>query len=473
MLSLEAAIRLALEKSLELQIVRRQLLATETDPIVERAAFDPSVSLDLSGGRTVDSSGETNTFYSTLSLEQPVLTGGQFTLHFDNGWTKTTSGFSQLQSGTATPGVTVSRFYGSALGLTMTQPLLRGGGLAANRTPMVIAANDAARSREAVVEQTLDLVADVERAYWELVRQREVFRVTREALRTAQILWDATRAKVEQGVLPPIDELVAESGAASREEDVVIAERAVWNAQDRLRRLFTPSTAMLTNESTLIPTDEPRLEPREIDLRALARAALTTRPELTQAKLELANRRLSLQLAQNDRLPTLDLEGSAGMIGFGSHYLNDLTSGDLYEWSVGLVFSAPLGNRAAKATALKRQFEMEQAALTLKEEEQSIVLEVKEAARGVLTDVKRVEVTQKARRLAEKKLEAEQMRFDLGLTTVQDVLIFVRDFSEAQQAVVQALVDYRHSLIDLDRSTGQLLNRHHIVPLADHEGPSS
>jgi len=464
-LSLDQAIHLALEHSLELQIVQKTLGAAETDPTVERAKFDPSFNANVNGGRTVDLSGETNTVNSTLSLDQPVMTGGKLTLQYDDDWMKTNNPFNELQTGSA------GRFYNSSLQLKVTQSLLKGGGVTVNRAPILIAANNAASSSEAVRQKADELVANVERAYWNLVLQRKTFQVKQDALRAAKALWDATQAKVDQGVLASIEALVAESGAASQEEAVVVAERAVRDAQDQLRRFFTPSAAALTNEAAIIPLDEPDPEPREINLAALTQAALQERPELVQAKLDLANSRLNLALARNQLWPALDLQGNAGLSGQGESPTSKLTSGDFYNWQATLTLTVPLGNRAATATALKRRFEMEQAALQLKDKEQSILLEVKEAARGAVANSKRVEVTRQARRLAEKKLEAEQARFDLGLTTVQDVLNFERDLAEAKQAEIQAAVDYRDSLVDLDQRTGRLLGRHGIAPMP--QGPPS
>jgi outer membrane protein TolC len=464
-LSLDQAIHLALEHSLDLQIVQKTYSATATDPAIEQAKFDPSLKFDLTGSRTDDPSGITTAAVTDLSLDKPVLTGGTLTLNFNDRWSETSSGFNQLQYGCT------SRCDQSSLLLKFTQPLLKGGGITINRAPILIAANNVSSSNEAVKQKAEELVSNVERAYWNLVLQRKTLQVKQEALRAAKALWDATRAKVDQGVLASIEALVAESGAASQEEAVVVAERAVRDAQDQLRRYFTPSAAALTNEAAIIPLDEPDPEPREINLAALTQAALETRPELAQAKLNLVNSRLTLAVAENQQWPSLDLQGSGGPIGAGESPATHLTSGEFYQWAVGLMLTVPLGNRAADATALKRRFEMEQAALQLKDKEQSILLEVKEAARGAVANSKRVEVTRQARRLAEKKLEAEQARFDLGLTTVQDVLNFERDLAEAKQAEIQAAVDYRDSLVDLDQRTGRLLGRHGIAPLPQ-EPPS-
>jgi len=466
-LSLDQAIRQALEHSLELQIVQKTYGATETDSIIENAKFDPSFTGNVNGGRTVDLSGETNTVNSSLSLNKLVKTGGQLTLQYDDDWMKTTSPFNELQTGSS------GRFYNSSLQLKLTQPLLKGGGVTANRAPILIAANTAASSNEAVRQKAEELVADVERAYWNLVLQRKTLQVKQESLRAAKALLEATRAKVDQGVLASIEALVAESGAASQEDAVVVAERAVRDAQDQLRRFFTPTAAALTNEAAIIPLDEPEPEQREIDLAALTQAALENRPELVQAKLDLANSRLSLALAENQQWPALDLQGSAGLSGQGDSPTSRLTSGDFYNWQAGLTLTVPLGNRAAAATTMKRRFEMERTALQLKDKEQSILLEVKEAARGAVANSKRIEVTRQARQLAEKKLEAEQARFDLGLTTVQDVLDFERDLAVAKQSEIQAMVDYRNSLVDLDQRTGRLLGRHGISPLPQPPGPPS
>ncbi|HXZ25868.1 MAG TPA: TolC family protein, partial [Nitrospiria bacterium] len=291
-LTLDQAIREALEHSLDLQIIQKTRSATETDSIIEHAKFDPSFTGNVNGGRTVNLSGETNMVNSSMSLNTLVMTGGQLTLQYDDDWMKTTSPFNELQTGST------GRFYNSSLQLKLTQPLLKGGGVTANRAPILIAANNTASSDEAVKQKAEELVANVERAYWNLVLQRKTLQVKQESLRAAKALMEATRAKVDQGVLASIEALVAESGAASQEEAVVVAERAVHDAQDQLRRYFTPTAASLTNEAVIIPLDEPEPEQREIDLAVLTQEALENRPELVQAKLDLANSRLSLAIAE-------------------------------------------------------------------------------------------------------------------------------------------------------------------------------
>jgi outer membrane protein len=190
------------------------------------------------------------------------------------------------------------------------------------------------------------------------------------------------------------------------------------------------------------------------------------RPDYRQAKLEIEARTLNQGFTRNQLLPTLDLQGRVGINGLDTELgdaFNHFTSGDFVQYQVGFAFKYPLGNQAAKSRFTRARLEVEQARALLERAEQRILVEVREATRDVETNIKRVSVTRGARELAQKKLEAEEKKLAVGLSSVREILRFQDDLSREQSREIRSLTDYNISLANLDRAKGITLDRLNIV----------
>ena len=142
--------------------------------------------------------------------------------------------------------------------------------------------------------------------------------------------------------------------------------------------------------------------------------------------------------------------------------VNKSVSGDFYNYGAGLVLSYPLGNRSATSQYNKRQLEGRNAQVTLQSIRQQVIVTVREGVRRVQTDFKRIETTRSARIMAEKQLQAEQQRLNVGLSTTRFVLDFQRDLATALGNELRAVVDYNKSLSNLARVKATTLDRYHI-----------
>jgi outer membrane protein TolC len=165
-------------------------------------------------------------------------------------------------------------------------------------------------------------------------------------------------------------------------------------------------------------------------------------------------------------LPTLDLEGRVGLNGLDDNLgdsVNHFTSGNWVQYEVGFTLRYPWGNQASKSRFTRARLEVQQANAILERTEQRILVEVREAVRNVETNVKRVSVTRGARELAQKKLEAEERKLAVGLSSVREVLRFQDDLSAEQSREIRALTDYNISLANLERAKGTTLDRMNIV----------
>jgi len=273
------------------------------------------------------------------------------------------------------------------------------------------------------------------------------------------------RAKAKAGVMAIVDVLQAEAAVASRVEQVLVAEKAVRDQEDQFRRLLNPSEEDLRQDLRLVPTDElvKTLEP--ISLQEAIDVAMERRPEILQANRNIETSDLNVKFAKNQLLPNLSFQGTSGLAGLGKDWGDTMQrnfSGDFYNYGAGLVLSFPIGNRSAVSQYNKRLLETRNAQVSLQSVRQQVIVSVREAVRRVQTDFKRIETTRSARIMAEKQLQAERERLNVGLSTTRFVLDFQRDLATAQGNEVRATVDYNKSLSNLARQKATTLERYHL-----------
>ena len=137
-------------------------------------------------------------------------------------------------------------------------------------------------------------------------------------------------------------------------------------------------------------------------------------------------------------------------------------STDYRLWQFGINLSYPLGNRAAKSRLAAKRLEVTQLLLDIKDLERKIVVEVREAHRQIQTDIKRVQASQVAQKLAKEKLNAEEKKFEVGLSTSFNVLEFQEDLAEQQSKAIKAIIDYNNSRNLLNQEIASTLEVHDI-----------
>ena len=290
------------------------------------------------------------------------------------------------------------------LAFTFTQPLLRNAGIAINKTFIKVAQNNAEVEQHVFRDRVMTVVSTVEQTYWELVFANENLKVAQAALKAAEELLATNRAKAKAGIMSIVDVLQAEAAMASRVEQVLVAEKAIRDQEDQLRRLLNPGEEELRQDVRLTPTDAPVTVLEPLSLQETIDIAIEQRPEITQAKKQIESGELNKQFARNQLLPTLSFQGTLGLAGLGGDYGEAFTrnfSGDFYNYGAGLVLSYPLGNRAAVSTYSKRKLEAKNAEVALANVRQQIIVGIREAVRRVQTDFKRIETTRSARIMAE------------------------------------------------------------------------
>ena len=469
----DAAVR-ALQNNLDISISRQNRESRLADIIIEQSKFDPNLSINGQYNRTVNPLNrpvfggtvgvldQITTFDQrnhslTVDAQTNLITGGNFDINYSPARNSVNQNVAR--------GFLFNPAWTGGLAFTFTQPLLRNAGVAINKTFIKVAQNNAIVEQHVFRDRVMTVITSVEQTYWEVVFANENLKVAQAALKAAEELLAANRAKTKAGVMSIVDVLQAEAAVASRVEQVLVAEKAIRDQEDQLRRLLNPGEEDLRQDVRLTPVDPPVTVLEPLSLQETIDTAIEQRPEITQAKKNVETGELNKQFARNQLLPTLSLQGTVGLAGLGGDYGESFTrnfSGDFYNYGAGLVLSYPLGNRAAVSTYSKRKLEAQNAEVALANVRQQIIVGIREAVRRVQTDFKRIETTRSARIMAEKQLQAEQERLKVGLSTTRFVLEFQRDLATAQGNELRAVVDYNKSLSNLSRHKATTLDRYHL-----------
>ena len=459
-LTLADAVQLAVQHNLDIEQERFGPQIARTDVETARAAFDPVVGAEASVSQT-QSLPRAATSNSNLRIEpfakngeltpflrHRVITGGNYELRFMN--TRDETNLASI----------VDPQYESSLDLTFTQPLLRDFGIAVNQAPIRRAEKGEAIARQRVIQAILDVVFQVQQRYWEMVFRLQDLEARRESQTLAQDFLAENRIRVELGTLAPIELVQAETQVKLREEDVIVAEAAVHEAEDALKEVLNIPDMLGSWNIRLRPSDKPTYQHlSSMAVEDKLREALLQRPDIIESQLTVESREIARDEALNQRLPRLDFLARGRLDAFGGdagESLSDLPDATGYHWLFGLQFEYPLGNRAARNNVSRRKLELRQALVAQRRLQLAIVREVRQAIRGIETASKRVEVTRVASRLARTQLEAEQEKFRLGLSTSFRVLEFQRELTDARTSETQALSDYNVELGRLDLRTGKL-----------------
>ena len=288
----------------------------------------------------------------------------------------------------------------------------------------------------------------------------------KQQLVLAQKLLDQIRKQVAVGTLAPLDVLQAETTIARTEERILLAQNALRAAEDRLKRVMNFSLTGELADVMITPVDTPTYADPTLDQEEQIRQALAQRPDLIQAKLTLENQHITLVFDQNQTLPTLDLEATLRINGVDPHLggsFDQIDPSRSYGWNVGLTFRYPLQNRQAKGRVQQSQLAIRQQMLRIKDLEESIMAEVRNSFRDMLTNSQRVQATRISGRLATKQLEAEEKKLQVGLATVFTTLQFQDVLSVERSNGINALTEYLKAIIRLEESKSTLLQSYNII----------
>ena len=454
-LTVDDAVRIAVERNLGLKVETYNPAIAETDIRRARSIYDPTLSafLDHRGGnmQTVPSSAvvdQTRNFDANASLDQLLSTGATASAAFTNFWAKENLGIS------------ASLYAQPELTLSLSQPLLKGIGKRVTERGITTADDAMELSLANWHQKAIDTAAEARNRFLTLAKARESLATRRASLAVARRVHEENEARVNAGVLAAFELQDSELGVLAREKDLLDAELAERDAADQLRLTLhlPPGTILELPDTHWTDVSDPSEE-------AALEVALRRRPDLVKARTSLRTAEFNEEISRNLALPALALEGSAGVAGTSTGYGNaiaDMGAGKNQNWAVGLRFAVPLGNSAARADVAASRLKASQARAGVAVLEEAAGLEIRSALRALETRRKQEEVARKGVSVAETRLASYIKRGKLGLSTTKDVLDAEANLTQAREILSAARADFESALTSLWKSTGELLDRHGV-----------
>jgi outer membrane protein len=472
--SMEEAVRMALENNLGLKSERLNPEIQSYAVARARAAYAPALISSFSRSNSATpptdflSSGQgvtvitSGNLFSQGGLQQLTPWGGSYQVTFDGA------------RGTSdAPRNPYPLSLRSNMSGIFNQPLLRNFKIDATRQQLLLARDQQTVSDLQLQQRITQTSRNVRAAYYNLVGAIAGLEVAQGSLALARESLKNNQTRVEVGTMAPIDITSAQAEVASNEEAVIIQESAIQSGQDQLRTLIMNPSQPGFWTTTFKPVDQPQLARREIDVDAAVKNALANRTDIQQLKKQMNSTEINLKYAQNQKLPGVDLQARYGVTGIGGtqnqydptgissdivgtsvrgfgDVVRDVFGNNFRTWSVALNVSYPLGTSPAEAAFAGTKLQRRQEQTLLDQLEMGVTTEVREAARAVNTNLKRVDATRQAREFAQQRLDAENKRFSVGLSTTFELFQAQRDLARAQQNELRATIDYNQALVDFE-----------------------
>ncbi len=414
-----------------------------------------------------------NGFNANAGLVQAFSSGAQLNVNFDNNHQSLNS-----------LSTNYNPYTGSSLGLTVTQPLLRGFGPSLNRRFIRIAGNERKITSLLFQQQLIATVYGVVRLYTDFVALYEDVKVKQESVTAAEKLLSDTKAQVDEGTLAPVEMTRANAQVFSTRQDLVNAVGLLEEQQAILKNLLT-RTGNADPEvlaATIIPTD-PLTIPEKEDIRPmqdLFSDAVARRPDLGQANLQIENSQIGLKGARNATLPEIDLVGTfqnnglagalnptapATQIPFQGGYgtaLDQLFTAKYPTYGIGVQVTVPIRNRIAESDLARDELQLRQSEVRLRQLQNQARLEVEDAVIAMRRARGSYDAAVQARRLQQESLEAEETRYEVGASTAFFVIQYESLLAQAKSTEVAAMSAYVKARAALDRATGNILESHQI-----------
>jgi outer membrane protein TolC len=394
---------------------------------------------------------------------------------------------SSRRSDTTRAYTTINPSYTSQIRLDLTQPLLRNFGPKVNRYQTIKAERQRDMSLSSLKTTLLSTIYYVEQAYWNLYYSRENLRVQELSLAQSRETYKRTEEAVRIGSNSPIDLLKAETEVANYEDGLLSAQARLEKQENALKALLNipvaPTAAMAAAASAeaIIPVDRPVVEKRRVTFDEALRTAFAERPELAQYESQMADAALDIGYSKNQLLPDLNLQlgywnpGQSGVrylfqddnpltgiiigriAGSRGDSFRDLFRNTYKNLSLNLTLSVPLANVLSRANLAKAKLAEEQARLRLEKQRQAIEVEIQDAVKDLETSARKIESSARFRALMEKQVEAETQRYQLGLAGSEWLFSYQRQLAQAKVSEIQAVVDYKIALANLDKAMGTTL----------------
>jgi HAE1 family hydrophobic/amphiphilic exporter-1 len=470
-LTVDEAVRMALDNNVDLKADRLDPQISDTRVAAAAGAFKPSVNTSVQSNNQLQPPAS---FLIPTATRTDVVTSNAgfaqrlpwFGTTYNVGWSAShTNSNSFLNS--------YNPLLQSGLSLNVSQPLVRDLFIDAARQQLAVTRTNRDIADTRLQESLVHTTAGVKAAYWNLVSARFTVDARRSALELAQELVRVNKAKVDVGSSPPLDLVSAQAEVAGNQEQLIIAETAVKQAEDRLRVLIFDPTVRENWTIQLDTIDSPPVGTASLDVDAAITKALDNRTDLQRVRKDIVNADTAVKYAGNQRLPDVRLNASYQASGLGgtqvlrtggfpgtivgpgavtdfNSVLGQLFAHDYPTWAAGVSVTYPIGGGTDHANYARTRLERSQVDERLKSAQARAIQQIRDAAWKIEMNAKRIETTRAARELAEQRLDAERKRFEVGMSTSFLVIQAQRDMAQAKTNELGAVLSYDLSLVDYE-----------------------
>ena len=503
-LSLQDAIALALENSMDIVVQRYNPWMADTSILKTKAGgFGYGVPNSLSAGSTANLPSLIFDPYLTQSISitsaliavNNPLTSGSGTgtngiaalgVHQSSFNTAFSQGFStgttlnvfwdNTRSSSTSPFNLFDPSVQSTIGISFAQQLLQGFGRDVTRRNILIAENNRKIADLAFAQQAITTVTNTITAYWELVYARQNVQVQQQAVTVSQKLYNDNKKQLEIGTMAPLDVTRAESELATDTQNLIVAQTTRLQDELVLKNFISKDpTASDLIDVEIIPTDKPDA-PQSIQLAPFADAvkeAFVNRPDVQEQILNVKNGEIDVKATKNALLPLATLTGSYTSTGLAGNSLATTTAAAAEtglsdglsqifhnrfpNYTVGVNLTLPLRNRSAQADSVHAQLTQRQLEAQMQQIKNSAVLDVRNTSIALEQGRAQVQAASKARELQQQTFDAEQKKYQLGASTVYQVILTQRDLITAQGTELRALANLSEAKANYERALGRTL----------------
>ena len=503
-LTLKEALELALENNLDIEVTRKNARIAEFDLAFARGFYQPR----LVGQSYFEHSTLPNiNFFSPTTRKtdgNSIVGNAGIQAHIPSFGTSYGVTMNNQRFTTDNPLTVLSPQYNSSLSLNFTQPLFRGRKFDQPRRTIEIAKRNISLTDTQFRQRSIEVVANVQRAYWDLTYALRNLQVQRDSVKDAREQLKHNRRLVEEGQLAPIDIVAAETQVANFEQAVFDALNSVNQAENNLKNLISPNRNDPIWSESLTPVDSVEITSPHLTLTEAIDTALQNRPELeinqTQKEINAIDRRFyrEQKKPQIDLIASYSSSGVGGSlnpsssnplltscaqdpttpaclgaaqalqallqnVGGGGTAVSDIFGNKYPTFRVGLQFNLPLfGDRSARAQYGRTLVEGERLETQRQQAEQSIQVEVRNALQAIRTSEGRLRAAAIARENSEKQYESEQRKLAAGQSDTYKVLERQTALAVAKSNELKARTDLNKAIADLQRATGNTLKANNI-----------
>ena len=499
-MTLQDAIGFALENNRDIEVTRKNVLIAEFDLKAARGVYEPR----FTGQTYYERSTVPNVgiFSSNPTTTQGAIAGNASLTSYIPGFgTVMTATANNQRVTTDNPISILSPQFNSSLGFSITQPLFRGRGMDQQRRTIEIAKRNLSLTDAQFRQKAIEIVASVERAYWDLAYSLRNLQVQRDGVRDAKAQLEHNRRLVDEGQLAPIDIVAAETQVANYEQQVYDALNLVNVAENALKNLISPNRREQIWAQAITPTDPVSLIAPRVSLEIATETALNNRPELELNKVQKEINDVDRKFYESQRQPQIDLIASYNSSGIGgvanpnfdspfcqtapdraacnlalqqpglqnagssSSVFPDIFANKYPTYRVGVQFNLPIfGDRTSRAQLGRALVEGERIETQRDALEQAIQVDVRNALQVVRTAEARLRSASIARENSEKQYESERRKLDSGQSDIYRVLERQTALTASRSNELRAQTELNKAIADLGRATGNSLKANNVEP---------